>query len=111
MSEALKGEWTLDMGEQTTTVDLKLEEDFSNITITLEADKVILDQLVNVTCQVFGGDPKVKASDITFMLMDSNNETVNGSEERFSKSSEDKTDTGDDVQVIITSFAVDRSKP
>ena len=104
MSEALKGKWTISLGgEKTTTVDLKLEENFSNITITLEADKVILDQTVNVTCKVFGGVPKVNASDITFMFMDSNNKNVSGSEERFSKS---KTDTGDDIQVIITSFAV-----
>ena len=101
MSEALKGEWTLDFGEQEETFNLKLEEDFSNITIILAADKVLEDLPVNVTCKVSGGVPEVNASDITFMLMDNNNKTVDGSVERFTKNSTDKTADGKDVQVTI----------
>ena len=100
MSSDLTGEWKLIMGEQTAKFDLKLEEK-SNITITLP-DIVILNKTADVTCKVSGGVPSTKASDITLMLMDSENKTVNGSEERFSKSSTDRTETGEDVQVTRT---------
>ena len=96
MSEKLRGEWKIHMGEHSAKVNLKMEEDISNITITLSSDKVILNQTVDVTCKVFGGVPRPHAEDITFMLMDASNNTV---ETVFSDSSKDKTETGDDVQV------------
>ena len=101
MSADLKGEWTLHMGEADEKFDLKLEENFTDITITLP-DSVILNKTVDVTCKVSGGVPRTNASDITFMLMDSENNTISGSEERFSKSSTDSTDTGEDVEVTRT---------
>ena len=101
MSADLKGEWTLHMGEADEKFDLKLEENFTDITITLP-HTVILNKTVEVTCKVSGGDPRTNASDITFMLMDSENNTISGSEERFSKSSTDSTDTGEDVEVTRT---------
>jgi len=101
MSADLKGQWTLIMGQQLAKFDLKLEEK-PNITITLP-NTVILNNSVNVTCKVSGGVPSTKASDITFILMDSENKTVSGSEARFSKSSTDSSEIGEYVQVT-TSF-------
>ena len=99
MSDKLKGEWSMHMGDPQANFNLKLEEDFSNITITLSSDTVELNKTVDVMCTVFGGVPRPRAEDITFMLMDdANNNTV--VETVFSDSSKDKTETGDDVQVI-----------
>ena len=101
MSDKLKGEWTMHMGDPQANFNLKLEEDFSNITITLSSDTVELNKSVDVMCTVFGGVPRPHAEDITFMLMDKDNKMVNGSEDRFTSSSKDKTETGDDVQAIL----------
>ena len=101
MSADLKGQWTLIMGQQLAKFDLKLEEK-PNITITLP-NTVILNNSVYVTCKVSGGVSSTKASDITLMLMDSENKTVSGSEARFSKSSTDSSEILEYVQVT-TSF-------
>ena len=97
MTVILKGQWTLIMGQQLAKFDLKLEEK-PNITITLP-NTVILNKSVHVTCKVSGGVRSTNVSDITLILMDSENKTVSGSEERFSKSSTDSSEMGEDVQV------------
>ena len=101
MSEKLSGEWAMHMGDPQANFNLKLEEDFSNITITLSSDTVEVNKSVDVTCTVFGGVPRPHAEDITFMLMNKDNKKVNGSEDRFTSSSKDKTETRDDVQVVL----------
>ena len=100
MSEKLRGEWKLHMGEHSAKFNLKMEEDISNITISFEADKVILSQSVNVTCKVSGGVPKPNASDVTFKLKDKENKIVEGSEDRFSKEIYVSAGTGEEVEVI-----------
>ena len=100
MSETFEGEVTLSMGEHQNTTSLKLEKDFSYLNISIIPDKVIVNTSVQVTCTVSGGVP---TPSVTFMLMDSDNKTVNGSESRFT-SAVAKADVGEGVDTHTSTF-------
>ena len=104
MDEQYKGEWQIHMGEYDKKFKLNLGKNFSDISI-IPPTEVIETQSVNVTCKVTGGVPTPK---VTFMLMDSDNKTVNGSEERFSKEPVNQPESGEDVLVVTKTFTPER---